>query len=108
MKYFFSRHIDGNYHTDGNHKLKRWRIVMHCVIEEYSQMITYLQCNNNDLAATVLHLFIVATSIHGLPSRVRANFSAKNVDVVRFMLDSPERGNSRGSFTAGNPYTIGA
>ena len=91
----FSRHVDGH------HKLKRWRIEIHDAIDGYSRMITYLQCNNNNLAATVLDLFIGAISIHGLPSRVRADFGVKNVGVVRFMLDSPESCINRGGFIAG-------
>ena len=64
-------------------------------------MITYLQCNNNNLAATVLHLLINSISIHGLPSRDRANFGVKNIDVAQFMLDCPKSGINRGSFIAG-------
>ena len=64
-------------------------------------MIRYLQFNNNNLAATVLHLFIGAISIHGLPSRVRTNFGVKNFDVARFMLDCPVGGINRVSFIAG-------
>ena len=61
----------------------------------------YLQCNDNDLGATVLHVFLGAISIHGLPSRVRADFGVKNIDAARFMLDCPERGITKGSFIAG-------
>ena len=64
-------------------------------------MIRFLQCNNNNLAATVLHLFIGAISIHSLPSRVWASFVVKIFDVARFMLDHPEGGINRVSFIAG-------
>ena len=91
----FSRHIDGH------HKLKCWRIVIHGAVDGYSRRIAYLPCNNNSLAATVLHLLIAAISIRGLPSRVRAGFGVKNVDVTRFMVDCPECGINRVSFIVG-------
>ena len=62
MKYLFSRHIDGH------HKLTRWRLVIHGTIDGHSRLITYLQCNNNNLAVTVLHLFLDTISVHGLES----------------------------------------
>ena len=104
MKYFFSRHVDGH------HKLIRWELVIHGATNGCSRMITYLQCNSNNLAATVLHLFLDAISIHGLPSRARADFGVENVDVARFILDCPERGINKGSFLAATfvPYTISA
>ena len=70
-------------------------------MDEYSPMITYLQCNYNILAATVLHLFIDAISIHGLPSRDQADFGVKYVDVALFLLECPERSISRWSFITG-------
>ena len=76
-------------------------IVIHGAIDGCNGMIRYLQCNNNILAATVLHLFIGAILIHGLPSRDRANFVVKNVDVALFMLDCPEGGINRVSFIGG-------
>ena len=94
-KYLLSRHVYGH------HKLKCCNIVMHGAIYGCSRMIRYLQCNNNNLAATVLRLFIGDISIHSLPSRVRANFGAKNIDVARFMLDCPEDSINRVSFIVG-------
>ena len=60
-----------------------------------------MQCNNNNLAATVLHLFIGVISVHSLTSRVRAKFGVKHVGVAWFMLDCPEDGINRVSFIAG-------
>ena len=70
-------------------------------------MMTYLQCNNNDLVATALRLFIDVISIHGLPSIVREDFGVKKVDIVRFLLDCPERGIHRGSFITGTFEVLG-
>ena len=64
-------------------------------------MITYLQFNNNNLAATVLHIFIDSISIYDIPSRDRADFGVKNVEVARFMLDCTKSGINRKSFIAG-------
>ena len=76
--------------------------MIHGAIDELIRMIRQLQCNHNNLAATVLRLFIGAISIPGLPCRVRADFGVKNVDVARFMLpDCPEGGINRASFIAG-------
>ena len=94
-KYLLSRHVYGH------HKLKCCNIVIHGAIDGCSRMIRYLQCNNNNLAATVLHLFIGAISIHSLLSRVWGNFGIKNVDVARFMLDCPVGGINRVSFIVG-------
>ena len=75
--------------------------MIHGAIDEYSRMVMQFQYNNNNLAATALDLFIDAFSIHGLPSRVRADFGVKSVDVARFMLDCPKPGINRGNFIAG-------
>ena len=55
--------------------------MIHGAIDGYSSyqsMIMYLESNN------------LAASIHDLPSRVRVDIGAKNVDVVQFKLGCPE------------------
>ena len=32
------------WHADGNHKLIRYRFVVHCAIDGFSRLITYLHC----------------------------------------------------------------
>lgn len=70
-------------------------------------MMTYLQCNNNDLVATALRLFVDVISIHGLPSIVREDFGVEKADIARFLLDCPERGIHRGSFIIGTFEVLG-
>lgn len=53
---------------DGNHKLIRWRLVIHGGIDGYSRMIVYVKCSNNNHASTVLELFTTAVTRFGLPS----------------------------------------
>ena len=61
----------------------------------YSRLVTYLSVSNNNLAETVLRLFVKAADTHGIPSRVRMDYGAENWDVAEFMLI--HRGTERGS-----------
>jgi len=93
------------WHIDGNHKLIRWRIVIHGGIDGYSRMPVYLHASNNNKASTVLTLFKNAVSEYGLPSRVRCDKGGENYDVGSFMLNHPNRGPGRGSIIAGTKNT---
>ena len=83
------------WHVDGNHKLIRWRFVVHGAIDGYSRLITFLHCSTNNEAATVLQYFTSAIERFGCPSRVRTDKGLENVDVARYMLF--RRGTGRGS-----------
>ncbi|XP_016309000.1 uncharacterized protein LOC107663313 isoform X1 [Sinocyclocheilus anshuiensis] len=89
------------WHIDGNHKLIRWRIVIHGGIDGFSRRIMYLCASSNNRAATVLQCFLTAVSQHGLPHRVRSDKGGENVEVARYMLEHPERGPERRSHITG-------
>ncbi|KAL2092694.1 hypothetical protein ACEWY4_012492 [Coilia grayii] len=87
------------WHFDSNHKLVRWRMVLHGCIDGYSRTIIYLQCLDNNRAASVLSLFVAGVESFGLPSRVRCDLGMENIDVARFMLN--RRGLNRRSVITG-------
>lgn len=79
----------------------RWRFVVHCCVDGYSRVITYLFCSNNNRAETVLQLFKSAVTVWGLPSRVWGDKGVDNVQVAQFMLNHYKRGPGRGSYITG-------
>ena len=87
------------WHLDGNHKMIRWRLVIHGGIDGFSRLITYLKCSNNNKADTVLGYFVHATKEYGIPSRIRSDHGGENIGVWRFMEEV--RGYNRGSYIAG-------
>jgi hypothetical protein len=44
-------------HIDGNHKLIRWKFVVHGGIDGFSRFITYLKASTNNKSRTVMELF---------------------------------------------------
>ena len=75
------------WHIDGNHKMIRWRIVVHGGIDGYSRMIVFLRCSTDNRATTVLSAFERGVEQYGLPNKVRSDCGGENVDVWRYMLE---------------------
>ena len=57
-------------------------MVIHGGIDCFSRLITFLSCSSNDLASTVLQLFIEGTDRYGFPSRMRGDHGLENVKVI--------------------------
>lgn len=74
-------------HLDGNHKLIRWRFVVHGCIDGYSRCITYLKCSTNNKGDTVLQLFLEAVETYHMPLRVRMDHGTENIAVARHILN---------------------
>lgn len=79
------------WHIDGNHKLIRWKFVVHGAVG-FSWTVTMLNCSTNNQATTVLHHFLTAVAVYGLPSKVRTDAGGENVDIWRNMIQ--QRGTS--------------
>ena len=42
------------WHIDGNHKMIRWRLVVHAGVDGFSRCVVYIKCANNNRANTLL------------------------------------------------------
>lgn len=73
--------------------------MIHGFIDGYSRLVTALRAHNNNRADTVLALFLDATSVYGLPSRVRGDHGVENLRVAEYMEEM--RGARRGSYIWG-------
>lgn len=73
------------WHLDGNHKLIRWRFVVHHCIDGFSRLITFCRCSTNNKAETVLSSYNEAVRKYGRPRRIRSDHGGENVLVWRDM-----------------------
>ena len=76
------------WHIDGNHKLIRWRMVIHHAIDGFSRLVVFCHCSANNKAATVLSLFQEAVRKYGRPFRIRTDLGGENVDVWTDMVNA--------------------
>ena len=68
-------------HIDTNHKLIRWKFVIHCNIDGYSRTVLYLKCADNNRASTALAASFRANYTHGLPQHVCTDYGGENVGI---------------------------
>ena len=73
------------WHVDGNHKLIRYRIVIHVGTDGYSRTVVFIDANDNNRSTTVERLFLQATETYGYPINVRTDQGGENVLVWRHM-----------------------
>ena len=70
------------WHIDGNHKLIKWRFVVHGGIDGFSCLIMFLECHCNNRAE------IVVTSFQRGPKKIHTDYSGENADVWRYIITS--------------------
>ena len=75
-------------HTEEPAGLIRWGIIIHGFIDGYSCLITGLRASNNNLASTVLDLFLNAAAVYGAPSCLRGDHGVENLLVAAWMLEN--------------------
>ena len=107
-------HSNYLWHLDGHHKLIKWGIIIHGMIDGYCHtaspnllphtqlsrfQITGLKASNNDRSETVLNLFLDAIKPYGIPSRMRGDRGGENIKVSVWMIK--HRGHGRASFMWG-------
>lgn len=80
------------WHIDTNHKLVRWRFVVHGLIDGFSRAVLHLHVAGNNKASTALNYFQQSVERYGLPCRVRSDMGGENTLVAQFMLHHPSRG----------------
>lgn len=96
---YFAPGPNARWHIDGNHKLFRWRFVIHGAIDGYSRLIVFLNCNTDNKANTVAECFLSAVQRYGWPSRTRSDYGKENVEVAKLMVE--RRGLNRSSHICG-------
>lgn len=74
------------WHIDGNHKLVRWRLVVHHGIDGFSRLVVFAQCSSNNRAETVHSIFLKAIPVYGRPLKIRTDLGGENVDIWRDMV----------------------
>ena len=79
--------VNDVWHIDGNHKLIRWRMVVHGGIEGYSCLITFLQCHTDSRSDRVLTAFMIGVHRYGLPKNVCTDQGGENIEVWRMMMN---------------------
>jgi hypothetical protein len=76
------------WHIDGNHKLVRWRFVVHHGIDGFSRMVVFARCSPNNRAETVYTQFHEAVLRYGRPQRIWTDHGGENVDIWRDMIST--------------------
>lgn len=76
------------WHIDGNHKLVRWRLVIHHGIDGFSRLVVFARCSSNNRAETAHSIFLQALPKYGRPLKIRTDLGGENVDIWRDMVEA--------------------
>ena len=77
------------WHIDGNHKLIKWKLVIHTAVDGYTRLITFLKVSDNNMAATVLRQFqLTITAFEQRPLRIRTDLGGENTQIWQDMINT--------------------
>lgn len=91
------------WHIDGNHKLIRWRVVIHGGVDGFSRLIVFLGASDNNRQQTVLTHFLGACALYRIPSRIRVDDGGENnfiCSIMRLLRGTDHNAAIRGSTTS--------
>jgi hypothetical protein len=74
----------------GNHKLIKWRFVVHGGIDGFSRIIPFVRCHTNNRSDTILGAFKVAVQQYGLPDKVRTDHGGEDIRIWSMMIKEHE------------------
>lgn len=74
------------WHIDGQHKLIRWKFVIHGGVDGYSRVCVFMKASDNNRAETVEQLFLTGTEEWGWPQRVRVDYGGENMGIWKQMI----------------------
>lgn len=74
------------WHIDRQHKLIRWKFVIHGGVDGYSRACVFMQASDNNRAETVESLFLKAMEEWGWPQRVRVDYGKENYGIWKQMV----------------------
>jgi hypothetical protein len=74
------------WHIDGQHKLIRWKFVIHGGIDGYSRVCVFMAASDNNRAETVERSFLEAAERWGWPQRVRVDYGKENNGIWEQMV----------------------
>ena len=88
-------HPNAVWHIDGNHKMIRWRLVVHAGVDGFTRLIVFIRCSINNCSSTVPDAFREGLAAYGIPDCIRSDHGGENIMVWRHMLE-----------THGNPSSV--
>ena len=82
------------WHTNTNHKLVKWYVIIFGAVDRFSRLPVSLKCVENNMYEILLSCFMKGVQTYGISSQVRLDKGKENVLIADYMIANrrPERG----------------